>query len=133
MANDAFRNVMANDTFRKAMAVTVGAKAPDFTLPGSDGKTWKLSELKGRTVVLNVGSGDASILRTSADHTTVVRLPVGHDQNTIAIAPDGKHAVVIACAVDAQPFVAETDDARQLQAAAAGHVHVHQDDVGFQR
>ena len=30
----------------------VGDKAPDFTLPGSDGKTWKLSELKGKTVVV---------------------------------------------------------------------------------
>lgn len=30
----------------------VGDTAPDFTLQGSDGKTWKLSELKGRTVVL---------------------------------------------------------------------------------
>ncbi len=30
----------------------VGDRAPAFTLQGSDGKTWKLSELKGRTVVL---------------------------------------------------------------------------------
>lgn len=30
----------------------VGDKAPDFSLPGSDGKTWKLSELAGKTVVL---------------------------------------------------------------------------------
>lgn len=29
-----------------------GDVAPDFTLPGSDGKTWKLSELRGKTVVL---------------------------------------------------------------------------------
>jgi len=29
-----------------------GDKAPDFSLPGSDGKTWKLSELAGKTVVL---------------------------------------------------------------------------------
>lgn len=29
-----------------------GDMAPDFSLQGSDGKTWKLSELKGRTVVL---------------------------------------------------------------------------------
>jgi len=45
-------------------------------------------------VVLNVGSGDASILRTVNDRTSVVRLPIGHDQNAIAIAPDGAHAVV---------------------------------------
>ena len=30
----------------------VGDKAPDFSLPGSDGKIWKLSELAGKTVVL---------------------------------------------------------------------------------
>ena len=30
----------------------VGDKAPDFALPGSDGKTWRLSELAGKTVVL---------------------------------------------------------------------------------
>ena len=29
-----------------------GDMAPDFALPGSDGKTWKLSELRGKTVVL---------------------------------------------------------------------------------
>jgi peroxiredoxin Q/BCP len=30
----------------------VGDKAPDFTLPGSDGRTYSLSDLKGKTVVL---------------------------------------------------------------------------------
>jgi peroxiredoxin Q/BCP len=30
----------------------VGDKAPDFSLPGSDGKTHSLSDLKGKTVVL---------------------------------------------------------------------------------
>jgi peroxiredoxin len=29
-----------------------GDKAPEFTLPGTDGKTHKLSDYKGRTVVL---------------------------------------------------------------------------------
>jgi peroxiredoxin Q/BCP len=30
----------------------VGDPAPDFTLPGSDGKPYSLSQLKGKTVVL---------------------------------------------------------------------------------
>ena len=30
----------------------VGDKAPDFSLPGTDGKTYTLSGLKGTTVVL---------------------------------------------------------------------------------
>jgi peroxiredoxin Q/BCP len=29
-----------------------GDQAPDFTLPGSDGKTHRLSDLRGHTVVL---------------------------------------------------------------------------------
>lgn len=33
-------------------AVPVGNMAPDFSLTGSDGKTWKLSEQKGKVVVL---------------------------------------------------------------------------------
>ena len=30
----------------------VGDQAPDFSLPGSDGKTYSLAQLKGKTVVL---------------------------------------------------------------------------------
>jgi cytochrome oxidase Cu insertion factor (SCO1/SenC/PrrC family) len=32
--------------------LNVGDKAPDFKLPGSDGKTHSLAEYKGKTVVL---------------------------------------------------------------------------------
>jgi peroxiredoxin Q/BCP len=35
-----------------AVTLNVGDKAPDFTLPGTDGKTYKLSDLKGKTVVI---------------------------------------------------------------------------------
>lgn len=35
-----------------AVSLKVGDKAPEFALPGSDGKTHKLSDYKGKTVVL---------------------------------------------------------------------------------
>jgi thioredoxin-dependent peroxiredoxin len=35
-----------------AVELKVGDVAPAFTLPGSDGKTYSLAELGGRTVVL---------------------------------------------------------------------------------
>ena len=33
-------------------ALIPGDDAPDFALPGSDGKTWRLSELRGRRAVV---------------------------------------------------------------------------------
>lgn len=35
-----------------AVMLNAGDKAPDFSLPGTDGKTYKLSDLKGKTVVV---------------------------------------------------------------------------------
>jgi len=35
-----------------AQDLKVGDQAPDFSLPGSDGKTYTLAQLKGRWVVL---------------------------------------------------------------------------------
>jgi thioredoxin-dependent peroxiredoxin len=32
--------------------LNVGDKAPEFSLPGSDGKTYSLADLKGKTVIL---------------------------------------------------------------------------------
>ena len=39
-------------TFGQPVELKVGDKAPDFNLPGTDGKTHTLSELKGHTVIL---------------------------------------------------------------------------------
>ena len=36
----------------RADELKVGDKAPDFTLPGTDGKSYTLSQLKGKNVVL---------------------------------------------------------------------------------
>lgn len=66
------------ETLSSGLAPTYAA-----TVPGQD-----------VAVVLNLGSGDASILRTDAGKTQVTRVPIGHDQNAIAVAPDGGHALV---------------------------------------
>lgn len=44
--------VLFSGIARAADALKVGAPAPHFELVGSDGKTYKLADLKGRTVVL---------------------------------------------------------------------------------
>jgi len=36
-----------------APGLNVGDKAPEFSLPGSDGKTYSLANLKGKTVILS--------------------------------------------------------------------------------
>ncbi len=60
-------------------------RAPTYaaTVPGQD-----------VALVLNLASRDVSILRTEDGKTSLKRLPIGHDQNAIAIAPDGQHAVI---------------------------------------
>jgi thioredoxin-dependent peroxiredoxin len=45
--------------------VDVGDIAPDFELPGSDGKTFKLSDRRGRNVVLAFYPGDATTVCTA--------------------------------------------------------------------
>lgn len=42
----------AQDQPQAPVELKVGDKAPDFSLPGTDGKTYTLSALKGKTVVL---------------------------------------------------------------------------------
>jgi len=46
-------------------------------------------------LVLNTGTRDAALLRTSdTGQTSVIKLEIGHDANAIAVAPDGKRAIV---------------------------------------
>ena len=44
--------VTAAQQAQPAPSLKVGDNAPDFSLPGSDGKTYTLAGLKGTTVVL---------------------------------------------------------------------------------
>jgi hypothetical protein len=45
-------------------------------------------------IVLNIGSDDATILRSPATGAKLTHVDVVHGANAIAVAPDGKHAVV---------------------------------------
>jgi len=40
-------------TAQEPVELKVGDNAPDFSLPGTDGKTYALKDLKGKTVVLS--------------------------------------------------------------------------------
>ncbi len=68
-----------------AIETVRAGKAPTYTgtVPGKD-----------IAIVLNVGTRDASLLRTNEGRTEVRSLPVGHDANAIAVAPDGQHALI---------------------------------------
>ena len=64
-----------------------GAEAPDFELPDQDGKTVRLSDLRGKNVVLvetvGVGQDEIDIVRL-ADVTVVILVPgMGDDVQTI--------------------------------------------------
>jgi hypothetical protein len=68
-----------------AIENVASGRSPTYaaTVPGQD-----------VALVLNLLSRDVSILRTEGGKTSVKRLPIGHDQNALAIAPDGQHAVI---------------------------------------
>lgn len=44
--------LLAGSAASQPAELKVGDPAPDFSLPGTDGKTYSLSQLKGKTVVL---------------------------------------------------------------------------------
>ena len=50
-----------------SLAAKVGAPAPDFSLTGHDGKTYKLSDFKGKTVVLEWFNNDCPYVEKHYD------------------------------------------------------------------
>lgn len=78
------RVAVVNATTFAIESIPVGTR-PTYaaTVPGQD-----------LALVLNSGTRDAALLRTEGGKTTPLALPVGHDANAIAIAPDGAHAII---------------------------------------
>jgi len=111
--NPSAGNVAVIDATTQAIRVVKTGDQPTYlrTLAGTD-----------NAIVLNVGSNKASILRTSADTTTKNDLDVVSGANAIAVAPDGKHAVVYfdASLPNAGNASGSYQDVSVLQLSAAG-------------
>lgn len=59
--------VLVSSVAWEAKAVTTGQNAPNFTLPGHDGKTYQLSDFKGKHVVLEWYNQDCPYVRKHYD------------------------------------------------------------------
>ncbi len=57
-----------------AMAITIGAAAPDFSLPGADGKTYSLAQFKGKVVVLEWFNKDCPYVRKHYESKNMQKL-----------------------------------------------------------
>jgi DNA-binding beta-propeller fold protein YncE len=84
-ANPGSGTVSIIDAQTQAIQTLETGDRPSFlrTLAGSDD-----------AIVLNTGSSDATIIRSPASSTTTSTVQVVAGANAIAVAPDGKHAVV---------------------------------------
>lgn len=60
--------------FAQAVPLKTGEAAPDFTLNGVDGKSYKLSQFKGKTVVLEWFNKDCPYVRKFYDSKTMQNL-----------------------------------------------------------
>lgn len=60
-----------------AEGVKTGSIAPDFALKGSDGKTYKLSQFKGKTVVLEWFNNECPFVKKFYDTKTMQGLQAG--------------------------------------------------------
>ncbi len=88
------RYVYVANPRRDTVAVIDSTTLAIRSVEAGDGPTY-LSVVPGRdvAVVLNVGSDDATILRTDGAGTRTSTVPVVHGTNALAVAPDGLHAI----------------------------------------
>lgn len=89
------RYVYAVNTERDNVAVIDASTLAIHTIEAGDAPRY-LQTLAGTdaAVVLNVASGDATIIRSANGKSTTTTVDVQEGTNAIAVAPDGKHAVV---------------------------------------
>lgn len=79
-----------------AVELKVGDKAPEFSLPGTDGKTYKLSALKGKAVVLAwypkaMTSGCTAECRSIRDNSeTIKKFNVAYFMASVDTQEDNK-------------------------------------------
>jgi len=65
---------MSMSALAQAAPLKSGEAAPDFTLKGADGKTYKLSQFKGKTVVLEWFNKDCPYVKKFYDSKTMQAL-----------------------------------------------------------
>ncbi len=90
-----------------ASGLKTGEKAPDFSLQGVDGKEYKLSQFKGKTVVLEWFNKDCPYVRKFYDSKTMQSLQAA------ATAKDTIWLTVISSAPGKQGHL-EAEEAKQL-------------------
>lgn len=88
------RYVYVANPRRDTVAVIDSTTLAIRSVEAGDGPTY-LNAVPGRdiAIVLNVGSDDATILRTDATGTRTNAVPIVHGANALAVAPDGQHAI----------------------------------------
>lgn len=88
------RYVYVANPRRDTVAVIDSTTLAIRSVEAGDGPTY-LNVVPGRdlAIVLNVGSEDATILRTDATGTRTSTVSVVDGTNTIAVSPDGQHAI----------------------------------------
>ena len=89
------RRVYVANPLRDSVAIIDSETLRIESVEAGDGPTF-LETLPGqdRAIVLNVGSEDATVIRTDQRESSTNTLPVVPGANAIAVAPDGAHAIV---------------------------------------